>query len=282
MIRINVSWPDSQEWRNWRQDCEQAKREIEEQVQRGEKPKVKNLYKREGIKERYYKARDGLFNGKCAYCEVFVSDFMRGDIEHFRPKLKVTDENDVPIKVDYGNGPEDHKGYYWLSYDCSNLLLSCQLCNQAKKEKEQKIGKHNRFPVEGEYAVNQAGIDKEYPLLINPLVEDPSKHIMLELKDDEGLRGFLFPLDKDKKGEMTINVLALNIREQLVEKRQGKIDQFYTIYCKCVTADNQASRDKYLKKLREMLYGKGEHSFVAREVWRDINSNNSTLDHLSL
>src|SRR5262249_14198650 len=68
-----------------------------------------------------------LFHGKCAYCESRVRASYGGDVEHYRPKGKVDEDN-------------SHPGYYWLAYNPSNLLPSCALCNQAR-------GKMTHFPI---------------------------------------------------------------------------------------------------------------------------------------
>jgi uncharacterized protein (TIGR02646 family) len=54
----------------------------------------------------------------CAYCGKQNSGL---DVEHFRPKKKVEED-------------EDHGGYWWLAYDCSNYLLGCNVCNQKRKK----------------------------------------------------------------------------------------------------------------------------------------------------
>lgn len=68
-----------------------------------------------------------LYKNKCAYCESDGSASAPFQVEHFRPKAKIT-------------GDTNHKGYYWLAYEWSNLILSCSSCNNAKG---------NHFPVKG-------------------------------------------------------------------------------------------------------------------------------------
>jgi hypothetical protein len=107
-----------------------------------------------------------LFNGKCAYCDARFDIVAWGDVEHYRPKRKVTDENGVAI---------DHPGYYWLAYDLNNLLPSCQLCNQAK-------GKGNRFPLRDERKrlskpCRSDRLNVEEPLLFNAYLHEPARHL---------------------------------------------------------------------------------------------------------
>jgi len=62
----------------------------------------------------------------CAYCGCDLPRNDRGDVEHFRPKGKVDED-------------ENHGGYWWLAYDLNNYLLSCSLCNRVRKR--------DRFPL---------------------------------------------------------------------------------------------------------------------------------------
>src|SRR5205085_9189437 len=123
------------------------------------------IYK--GARSYIYKA----FHGKCAYCEAkFVLD-QSGDIDHFRPKARVTDENDRPVKLN----SVDHPGYYWLAYDWQNLLPCCSKCNRPSKHASGKIiGKGTRFPVENRHAFRPEEVMAETPMFINPAAEDPA------------------------------------------------------------------------------------------------------------
>src|SRR5262245_40916138 len=71
-----------------------------------------------------------LFKKKCAYCESSLLT-APGDLENFRPKATVSDEE----------GKSVSEGYWWLAYDWNNLLLSCGTCN--------RLHKRNRFPIAG-------------------------------------------------------------------------------------------------------------------------------------
>ncbi len=89
------------------------------------------------------------FFGKCAYCDSNVDATGWGDVEHYRPKRKVEEE-------------PGHSGYYWLCYDPSNLLPSCQKCNQGQ-------GKMNHFPVASNTRAFQPhDVPAEVPLLLSP------------------------------------------------------------------------------------------------------------------
>lgn len=90
-----------------------------------------------------YYYRDGcisalktLYHKKCAYCEGNPLANGTFRIDHFRPKKGVKYET--------------HRGYYWLGYEWSNLILSCEACNTAKS---------NQFPLEA------TGVRVEKPIL---------------------------------------------------------------------------------------------------------------------
>ncbi len=62
-----------------------------------------------------------LFNDKCAYCESTFRAVSPADIEHYRPKGRVKDE-------------ENHQGYWWLAADWENLLPCCIDCNRERHQ----------------------------------------------------------------------------------------------------------------------------------------------------
>jgi hypothetical protein len=100
-----------------------------------------------------------LFHGKCAYCESKPLSVEAGDVEHYRPKSKVSED-------------PNHPGYYWLAYDVTNLLPACEDCNR-------NFGKMSHFPVKGQHAHNPKGVVHEKPLLLNPYDRaiDPFEHL---------------------------------------------------------------------------------------------------------
>ena len=126
MIRINKPEPSDQAWKDWCAAANAERWKMHRAFARGEEAK---------IKEALYKAQKqallDLFNGKCAFCETPIREGMHGDVEHFRPKGGVIEEDGSKAKYLDKKGVErDHPGYYWLAYDWRNLLPSCQLCNQ--------------------------------------------------------------------------------------------------------------------------------------------------------
>ena len=62
--RLPLSSPT---WKRWLSACSKATGELMQQVARGEKPAVSDLYKRKSIKHEYFFAAGPPFYGKCAY-----------------------------------------------------------------------------------------------------------------------------------------------------------------------------------------------------------------------
>src|ERR1700722_1145987 len=94
MIKITVVEPTSAAWRKWRARCSaQTHRDIQ-QFKKSKKVKTNSaLYK---AQKKFYVDPSGLFGGKCAYCEAYI-DRQWGQIEHYRPKAAVTDEDNATV-----------------------------------------------------------------------------------------------------------------------------------------------------------------------------------------
>jgi hypothetical protein len=112
--------------------------------------------------------------GKCAYCERPLQahadeDKYDTDIEHFRPKQKVTAWGGLAA------GRLD--GYAWLATEVQNYLLACKACNSGQKK--------NHFPISGKAGRKNASIAtlnaQEQPLLLNPLdATDPDPEDLID------------------------------------------------------------------------------------------------------
>lgn len=213
MIKIQFIEPSSEEWSEWKIRCQKATEKIIEHRSSGI-PTDFNIFLYKEMKKEYFSA-EGPFHGKCAYCESFIAADQPGDIEHFRPKAEVRDIHNQVVKVLDNRGNEcKHPGYYWLAYDWRNLLPCCKDCNTRTsnwKTNYKPVGKGNRFPIEGSYAVRPGEEVDEQPMLINPTEEDPSNHI----KFTEN--GVAFKITE--RGEKCIEIFGLNDRVALATKR---------------------------------------------------------------
>lgn len=153
-----------------------------------------------------------IFNGKCAYCERDTRGGAHCDTEHFRPK----------------------RPYYWLTYEWTNFLLACQICNRDFKNAQ--------FPVKGkrleahplsnlgkldkdQCLITSKSLHDEVRLLLHPVLDDPKEHLcFLSNGEVEGIT---------EKGTESINVYRLKrpdlnrMRKDLVhEIRLDILDEY--------------------------------------------------------
>lgn len=175
-----------------------------------------------------------MFKGKCAYCEVSATAGFDGDVEHYRPKGGVTEADNAQIK---------HPGYWWLAMAWQNLVLSCQHCNQSRRQlihqpgqdeatiarellenRRRTTGKKNHFPVAGNVWVtdHQADVSVEAPLLIDPTIDDPRD--LLEWEFERSI-STVKAKDGNLRAVTTIEILGLN-RRNLTEARVVVLNQF--------------------------------------------------------
>ncbi|MFL6198855.1 MAG: hypothetical protein ACJ76J_06745 [Thermoanaerobaculia bacterium] len=202
MIRCQFTEPSTLEWKAWRKEARLERKAL---LQGGSPYVIKDdLYKRR---------RDELFDlyyRKCAYCEGKFRLGELGDVEHFRPKGGVRDADNNIVYVAVAGKQEKHPGYYWLAYEPSNLFPSCSLCNRLALGG----GKGERFPVADARATRPGQEKKEKPLLLHPLEDDPTEHLVFD--PATGLLGH-----KTARGEACIKIFGLNTREDLVDERRN-------------------------------------------------------------
>lgn len=264
MIHILFDAPTTGIWKRWCLDCRKAANELERAIENEEEVEIIDIYKRKSVKDEVFFAKEGPFHGKCAYCECYLADFQRGDIEHFRPKKAVTDEDDNIAVVEDGSGnATPHKGYYWLAYDWKNLLPSCAICNQPTSIDGKKIGKHNRFPVEANRASKPSDIEKEKPLLLNPTQEDPKTHLCVD--PDTAVMNELTP-----RGEMCIRIFGLNLRDRLIEDRMKAINEVKAKIDIILHNPDLAAKQRALRELEEIREGKRAYAAAGRAILERI------------
>lgn len=187
------------------------------------------IYSDDEVKE----ALTRLFGGKCAYCESRYAGTQPMDVEHFRPKGKVLEDDGTEVR-----------GYYWLASDWTNLLPSCIDCNRERRQwladlgAVRAVGKGERFPLEkGSKRASAPGEEQgERPLLLNPCLDEPEKHF--EFTEDAIVRPRR-DADADKvRAQASIEIYALNrsglVEERLqllrlLQRRTGMIESLMTI-----------------------------------------------------
>ncbi len=233
MIAIEPKEPGP-EWDQWKQEADKETRQIIEDADKG-----KSLKFKEKIWKKLKPFLENLFNKKCAYCEGIYEAGTWMDVEHYRPKAKITLDGNPQnsVKITDAKGEEiDHPGYFWLAYDWRNLLLSCKKCNSGK-------GKMNQFPIKGRRATSpRDSLQEEDPLILNPYDGfKTEEHLSFRLN------GFVAGITE--KGKTTIKICNLN-REELQTSRQREWEKcktllFMQLICggdsKIVTSDMEYS-----------------------------------------
>ena len=277
MRKITLQEQTTRKWKLWRTACNKETESLKTIVAQGKEPKIKeNLYRRKSIKNDYFFSKGDPFYGKCAYCEAYIPDFQHGDVEHFRPKGGVTDEDDQPIfliddlgkpVIDENGNSVPHPGYYWLAYDWRNLLPSCTVCNQPKKIGDKKIGKHNRFPVSSAYAKAPNEELNEIPLLIHPASnnpsDDPDKHLTIDAST--GVMGH-----HTDRGKMCIQIFGLNLRDQLMKDRQRACREVRSLLVELINSSDPNRRGELLAELNDIRDGKRSYTMAARAVLAEL------------
>jgi uncharacterized protein (TIGR02646 family) len=170
-----------------------------------------------------------LFHGRCAYCEALFESVAFGDVEHYRPKAEVT-------------GEPKHPGYYWLAYEPSNYLPSCQRCNQEAKR--------NYFPIAGTRASTpQDNLGLEDPLLFNPYQHDYFEYISyVPSRGKNGIEPTAGKaIGKSAKGKKSIEVYNLD-RERLVRDRRRVQESIRAILKVALSNEDQ-------QRLNDLLIG---------------------------
>ena len=157
-------------------------------------------------------ALGSLYEWKCAFCE---SKRHKPQVEHFRPKKRVTGDAPNPL------------GYYWLCYSWTNLLPTCKDCNESKLNSFPINQLHNRV-YSPTYLLNQqldintllynnSPLIDEEPLLIHPEYGNPESCFAFNSK------GEISGIDYEGRGEMTKSTLGLDSKD-LNFFRQKEID----------------------------------------------------------
>ena len=169
----------------------------------GDKPELPAMWRededlRDALHERHH-------NGKCCYCERKRDISRERDVEHFRPKLGVTE------------APR-HKGYWWLAYEWNNMLISCKTCNSAHKK--------NHFPLMDEHkrVYEERDTDVEEPLLINPAIEDPEPYFIYttEKRGGQYVTKLVASVNGVERGQAIIDILQLNRPTLLGEEERSE------------------------------------------------------------
>ena len=168
---------------------------------------------------------------KCAFCDRLLSaGRIEHDVEHFRPKNAVkawpAKSKELPPDYRFSTGKASDNGYYLLAYNIFNYATSCKMCNTTLKG--------NYFPVASQRVIDSEDFEKlklEQPHLIYPIgnLDDNPEDLIT-------YRGIL-PIPKYRRGHkhrrarVTIDLFALDIREDLLRLRAEIIQTIWLAFC---------------------------------------------------
>ena len=174
--------------------------------------KNKHAFDSKVYRDATLSALDDLYKSKCAYCETDTSAGAPMQVEHYRPKAKVTDDL-------------SHSGYYWIAYEWSNLILSCSKCNNKKRNKFPVLGKRVTHPLLGldgfpsleSVIANSTSFMQEQALIIHPEIDKVEDHFIFnEMGEIVG---------RTDRAIVTIQICNLN-RKELIFKRLAILKGF--------------------------------------------------------
>jgi uncharacterized protein (TIGR02646 family) len=192
-------------------------------------------------------------NHKCCYCERKRDLKRESDVEHFRPKSAVTEDN-------------THNGYWWLAYDWENYWFSCKICNQEYKK--------NHFPLlpDGKRAYKENDhLSEEKPVLIHPINENPEELIGFDWQHAKGVLVKAVGLDDNHRGQRTINELT-GINDPIVMRERAEIiPQLQGIAQVLIFAkfqNNQALIKEYSERIKHETSANKEFAGFRRAFFR--------------
>ncbi len=221
-------------------------------------------------------ALNQVYGFKCAYCESYFAG-QPVAVEHYRPKGAVDE------------GKTRSPGYYWLAAAWTNLLPSCTDCNSPRRQvseggKKVVRGKGNSFPLmPGTKRARRPGQEKtEKPLLLNPEIDDPERHIefAVELERAGIIRPRLHKGKPSQKGLASIDVYALD-RPQLIQARahfarrllahlRNTRDSFADYMAKPFNAALKKRYEDNLQDLRSFVEPGQPYCAMARQIVRAV------------
>ncbi len=211
---------------------------------------------------------------KCAYCETSLKPLQHGsvesDIEHYRPKGKVTiyPKADDGFSYSFSTGNAAN-GYYWLAYDLENYALCCKTCNTGLKAEH--------FPIagtRGKAVQSTEELDKlELPLLLFPYRDDPTEFIDFFGASPQirHLNGHLY-----NRAQVTLDFFRLahvHSREDLYLERFAVIRQLYLAFENTVKEHSP----ERLQSDQELIFAftspQSEHTACARAYLQLLETN---------
>jgi len=232
-------------------------RVLREKIARGEKISTKDFPSSYWGEKSIKAALFGMHNGKCCFCERTRDKAREPDVEHFRPKAKVTED-------------ATHPGYWWLAFNWNNLLWACKACNEEYKR--------NHFPLDDpstRVSAEGGDLSAEDLLLLDPAVDDCEQFFRYDWISAPGLMVKMDAVDANPRGCSSIKILGLN-RQDLLEERNRHIEYILkAIAFGIIVGRDQAALEERkidsIKKLKDMISPKSQFSGLARAYFSTMH-----------
>jgi uncharacterized protein (TIGR02646 family) len=180
---------------------------------------------------------------KCAFCEAKPLHVSDGDVEHFRPKAAVRQDDTAPLR---------RPGYYWLAYEWDNLLFACERCNRRHKR--------NFFPLTDparRAQTHRDAVANEAPIFIDPSVEDPRQYISYREHIPIAVNGHA-------RGEQTIVELGLR-RAELNADRERHLSHLSTLHMAATLPGVPAElRERARASLAQLVAPEAEYALMCQ------------------
>lgn len=191
---------------------------------------------------------------KCAWCEQIRSWKRELDVEHYRPKVCVTEWAGKPPIVSDTPPPEIDigPGYWWLAFGWNNYSLSCKNCNQGWKR--------NLFPIAAPRPACVEGVEvNEKPLLL-----DPGSSFRTRDHFRWTIDGIMEPISDE--GYATIVTCGLN-RKDLAVRRQKvalKVSKALDPFVRALRSHDVAGQREPFKAFADLGARSEEFTSMAR------------------
>jgi len=188
-------------------------------------------------------ALKGLYRNKCAYCEKYT---FQPKVDHHRPKGKII------------NMPRGTHGYYWLSYEWTNLVPACTDCNAVGAKGSNYPVLQNRntnHPVSGvppipdtaQFIYDHAYNVQENPIFLHPEYCVPENEFIFDISGK--ISGISF------KAQETVRIIKLDNadlngwRRLIYEAKLNRLREFLRDYL----TEDAASLNYIERKIKSWL-----------------------------
>ncbi len=188
---------------------------------------------------------------RCAICEKELNEINSYDVEHYIPKTE----------------------FWWYAYHTANYYVACGTCN--------RIEKNDEFPFFSPTPLinyeKRKLFSNCYPLLINPLHENPYDYFRVIFQADAKTNKkvvVLAPLKKlddlqRQKAITTITIFNLNLKKELLPSRKVQMEWNIKLYNKLFklaqkVKNNEPDLQEYFDNLDEDYKNLGYASMIMK------------------